>query len=62
MKSCYFQMPSVDHCSYCSFFTCKSWQKFFAGKNLVTAQTQLHLYTEQRVFEIGNICYTLTYN
>ena len=38
-----------------------SWQKFFASKNLVTAQTQLHLYSEQqRAFGISNIRYSVT--
>ena len=59
-------MPSVDHrevplhlrapVHYSSFFTCRSWCKFFAGKNLVTAQMQLHLYNEQqRAYRISNI-------
>ena len=41
--------------------TRRSWQKLFAGKNfvkiLVTAQTQLHSYSEQqRAFGNSNIC------
>ena len=41
--------------------TRRSWQKLFVGKNfvkiLVTAQTQLHSYSEQqRAFENSNIC------
>ena len=30
------------------FFTRRSWQKFFAGKNLVTTWKQLRLYSEQQ--------------
>ena len=48
---------SVDHCKsataltlYCSFFTLG--EKFSAGKNLVTVQTQLRFYSEQRAFGI----------
>ena len=38
-------------------FTRRSWQEFFAGKNSVTAQTQLRLYSEQqRAFGISDIC------
>ena len=62
-------MLSVDHrksatvlalaCTLLFFFTHRSWQKFFAGKNLVTAQTQLRLYSkQQRAFGISNICYS----
>ena len=40
--------------------TRRSWQKLFAGKNfvkiLVTAQTQLRSYSEQRAFGNSNIC------
>ena len=35
-------------CALLFFFPCRSWQKFFAGKNLVTAQAQLYLYNEQQ--------------
>ena len=66
---CYlFQMPSVDHresatalalvCALLFFFTRRSWQKFFAGKNLVTDKIQLRLYSEQqRAFGIRKICH-----
>ena len=45
----------------CLRVTRRSWQKLFASKNLVkilvTAQTQLHSYSEQqRAFGISNIC------
>ena len=41
-------------------FICRSWQKFFVAKNLLTAQMQLHQYSEQqRAFGISNICYQL---
>ena len=49
MRCCLFQTPSVDHRESATAlvrFTRRSWQKFFAGKNLVTAQTQLRLYSE----------------
>ena len=49
-------------CALLFFFTRRSWQKLFAGKNLVTAQTQLHLYSEQQgVFGISNICYCVIF-
>ena len=66
-------MLSVDHrknatalvraCAVLFFFNRRSWQKFLAGKNLVTAQMQLGLYSEQqRVFGISNICYWSYFN
>ena len=43
---------------YCSFLPADVGKSFFAGKNLVAAQTQLRLYSEQqRAFEMSNICY-----
>ena len=44
-------MPSVDHPESATallHFTRRSWRKFLAGKNLVTAQTQLRLYREHQ--------------
>ena len=42
---------------YCPFLPAEVGKRFFAGKNLVTAQTQLRLYSElQRAFGISNIC------
>ena len=47
-------MPCVDHhesatvlAHYCSFSPAEV-GKFFVGENLVTAQTQLRLYSEQQ--------------
>ena len=48
--------PSVDpqeSATGLAFFARRSWQKFFAGENVVTAQTQLGLYSEQqRAFDL----------
>ena len=42
---------------YCSFLPAAI-SRFFADENLVTANTQLRLYSEQqRAFRISNICY-----
>ena len=47
-------MPSADQresATALAIFTRRSWEKVFAGKILVTAQTQLYLYSQQlRVF------------
>ena len=43
---------------YSSFLPAEVGKSFFAGKNLVTAKTQLRLYSEQqRAFGISNICH-----
>ena len=59
---------SVDHCKsstalahYCSFLPGEAGKSFLQVKNLVTAQTQLHLYSEQqRALGISNVCYSVT--
>ena len=48
------------HYCFLFFLPAEVGKSFFAGENLVTAQTHLHLYIrEPRAFGISNICYSL---